>query len=314
MVRRELRGHEQRPDVLAPQRLDGDAGHHGRVDAAREPHGRLVVAVLAEKVAHAAAGRLVDQARRVGIGRRDRHGRVVGLGIEDAEILLEVAHHHDQPAPVVERTRRAVVDDVRSASHLIDHHQVLALDIGQVAHHLVPVGHGAFSVLAGVDRDDGLDRTVEVVRTAQVVAHHDGAAVTLDRDVLIALRRNEKTHLATGRDVFLADIAQHLAILDERRGADGALAREPGQPHDGGGADAGRCDLDQRILAQLQERGLAQQIERGRSADRLLGENHQVGPLIFGSVDGIDDLGSVSFDITGRVVELSDCYLHLSQV
>ena len=292
LVGREGRGHQQRADILRPQRIGGDRGHHGRVDAARKADRSLPVAVLAEEVPQSAACRLVDQTRAVVVGRGDRD-------------------HQHQFAAAVQRARRAVVDDVGRTAHLIDQHEILALDESQVAHHLVTVGHGSLAVFAGVDRDDRFDRLVEVALAAQIVAHDDRALMALDRGVFIAFRRDQETHFTARRDVFLADVAQHLAVLNQRRGADGSLAREDRQSHDRGDAVAARSYFDQRVLAQFEEGRLTQQIESRCPAHGLFGKDDKVGALRFRFVDGIDDFRGVAVDIPDRVVQLGNSYLHL---
>ena len=209
--------------------------------------------------------------------------------------------------------RRAVVDDVGRAADLVDHDDVLALDEREVAHHLVAVGHRAAAVLAGVDGDDRLDRLVVVAFAAQVVAHDDGALVSLDGGILVALRADEEAHLAAGRNVLLAHVTQHLAVLDERGGADGALRRQNRKSHDGGDAVAAGGDGNQRILAQLEEGRLPQQVEGGGSAHGLFGKNHEVGFTLFGLLNRIDDFRGVALHIADGVVQLGNGYLHLRQ-
>ena len=174
--------------MLPAERLDGDRRHDGRVDTARKADAGLAVAVLAEEVAHAATSRLVDHARTALVGRGNMHRLAGRFGVEQGEILLEALHHQHQIAAPVESARRAVVDDIRSAAHLIDHHEVLALDEGEVTHQLVAVGHRPAAVFAGIDRNDGLDRLVVVALAAQVVADDDRALVALDRRVFIPFR------------------------------------------------------------------------------------------------------------------------------
>lgn len=145
---------------------------------------------------------------------------------------------------------------------------------------------------------------------AEVVPDDDRALVALDRGIFVALRGDEEPHFAAGRDVFLADVTQHLAVLDEGGGADGSGGGQDRQSDDGGDAVAAGCDLHQRIFAEFEEGGLAQQIEGGRSADGLFGENHQIGALGLGPLDGIDDLRGVAVDVSDRVVELRDGYFH----
>ena len=314
MVGRELRGQEQSPDILASQRVGGQAGHHGRVYAARKADAGLLVTVLEEKVAESAARRLIDHPRAVVVGRGNPDGRILGLGVENLEILLELLHHQHQLAAVVERARRAVVDDVRRTSDLIDQHDVLGFDERQVAHHIVTVGHGALAVLAGVDRDDGLDRLVEIVLAAQVVAHDDGALVAFDRRIFEPFRGDEEAHFAAGRDIFLAHVAQHLAVLNQRRGADGSFAREDRQSHDRGDAVAARGYFDQSVLAEFEEGRLAQQVEGGGSAHGLFGENHQVGMLRFRLVNGVDDLRGIAVHVSDRVIQLSYGYFHANNL
>lgn len=311
MVRRELRRQQQGADIPGAQRVGGQTGHHGRVDTARKADAGLLVTVLEEEVAESAAGRLIDHPRAVVVGRRNPDGRILGLGVENLEILLELLHHQHQLAAVVERARRAVVDDVRRASDLIDQHQILGFDERQMTHHIVTVGHGALAVFAGVDRDDGFDRLVEIVLAAQVVAHDDGALVTFDRRIFEPFRGDEKAHFAAGRDIFLAHVAQHLAVLNQRRGADGSLAREDRQSHDRGDAVAARSYFDQRVLAQFEEGRLTQQIESRCPAHGLFGKDDKVGALRFRFVDGIDDFRGVAVDIPDRVVQLGNSYLHL---
>ena len=314
MVGRELRGQEQSPDILASQRVGGQAGHHGRVYAARKADAGLLVAVLHEEVAQAAPGRLVNHPRTVVVGRGDRNRLAGRLGIEDLEILLEVLHHQHQFPAVVERPRRTVVDDVRRTADLVHQHEVLAFDERQVPHHLVAVGHRPPAVLAGVDRDDGLDRLVEVMLAAQVVAHDDGALVALDRRIFEPLRRDEEAHFAACGDIFLTHVAQHFAILDQRRGADGAFARQDRESHDGRDTVAARCYFDQCILAQFEEGGFTQQVESRGSAHGLFGKNDQVGTLRFRFVDRIDDFRGIAVDIPDRIVQLGKGYFHLSVI
>ena len=180
-----------------------------------------------------------------------------------------------------------------------------------MTHHIVTVGHGALAVFAGVDRDDGFDRLVEIVLAAQVVAHDDGALVTFDRRIFEPFRGDEKAHFAAGRDIFLAHVAQHLAVLNQRRGADGSLAREDRQSHDGGDAVAARSYFDQRVLAQFEEGRLTQQVEGRGPAHGLFGEDDQVGALRFRFVDGVDDLRGVAVHISDRVIQLGNSYLHV---
>ena len=311
---REGRGHQQRADILRPQCISGDRGHHGRVDAARKADRGLPVAVLAEEIPQSAAGRLVDQARAVVVGRGDRDRHRFGVGVENPEILLEILHHQHQFSAAVQRARRAVVDDVGRTAHLIDQHEVLALDESQVAHHLVTVGHGSLAVFAGVDRNDRLDRLVEVTLAAQIVAHDDRAFVALDRGVFIAFRRDQETHFTTRRDVFLADVAQHLAVLDQRRGADRAVRREDRKTDDGGDAVAAGGDFDQGVLAEFEEGRLTQQVEGRGSAHGLLGKNHQIGALRFRFVNGVDDLRGIAVHVSDRVIQLSYGYFHASNL
>ena len=314
LVGRKGRRHEQRPDILRPQRIHGDRGHHGRVDAARKADRGFLVAVLAEEVAYAAAGRLVDQPRTLIIRRRDRNRCGLGLRVEQLEILFETLHHHDHLAAAVHRPRSAVVNDLRRTAHLIGHHEVLALDEGQVAHHLVAVGHRSLAVTAGVDRDDRLHRLVEIALAAQIVAHHHGALVALDGDVLVALRRDQKTHFAPRRDVFLADIALYPAVFEKRGGADRPLAGQHRKPHQGRDPVAAGRYLLQRLFAQFEKGRLAQQVEGRRAAHGLLGENHQIGAPRLRLVDRADDLRRVSVDIPHRVVQLGYGYFHGSNL
>ena len=299
---------------MASQRIGGQAGHHGRVDAARKADRSLPVAVLAEEVPQSAACRLVDQTRAVVVGRGDRDRPGGRLRIENLEILLEILHHQHQFAAAVQRARRAVVDDFGRTAHLIDQHEILALDESQVAHHLVTVGHGSLAVFAGVDRDDRFDRLVEVALAAQIVAHDDRALMALDRGVFIAFRRDQETHFTARRDVFLADVAQHLAILDQRRGADRAVRREDRKTDDGGDAVAARGYFDQSVLAEFEKGRLAQQVEGGGSAHGLFGENHQVGMLRFRLVNGVDDLRGIAVHVSDRVIQLSYGYFHANNL
>ena len=223
-------------------------------------------------------------------------------------------HHQHQLPAVVERPRRTVVNDVRRTAYLVHQHKVLTLDERQVAHHLVTVGHRPPAVFAGVYRDDGLDRLVEVMLAAQVVAHDDGALVALDRRVLESLRRDEEAHFAACGDIFLTHVAQHFAILDQRRGADGTFARQDRESHDGRDTVAARRDFDQRILAQFEEGRFTQQVESRGSAHGLFGKDNQVGTLRFRFVDRIDDFRGIAVDIPDRIVQLGKGYFHLSVI
>ena len=102
--------------------------------------------------------------------------------------------------------------------------------------------------------------------------------------------------------MLLAHVAQHLAVLDERRGADRAFFGEVGKPDDGRDAVAAGGDLHQRVLAQLEESRFPEQVERRSAAEGLLGEEHQVGLQALRFVDGVDDFELVALDITDRVV------------
>ena len=301
-------------DPVGPQRIDGQRCHDGRIDTARKADRGLLVAVLAEKVAESAAGRLVDQAGALIIRRRDRDGRSLDLRIENAEILLEALQHQHHLAPGVHRTRGAVIDDLRRTADLVDHHKVLALDKGQVAHHFVAIGHRSLAVTARIDRKDRLDGLVEITFAAQIVADNHGALVSLDRNVLEALRWGEETHLPAGRNVPLADISLDLAVLDQGGGADRTFVRQHRKPHERRDAAAGGGDLLQSLLAQLEEGGLAKQIEARSSAHGLLGEDHQIGPQGFCPIHRIDDLGGIAVDITDRIVQLGYGYFHVSNL
>ena len=127
--------------------------------------------------------------------------------------------------------------------------------------------------------------------------HDDGALVAFDRRIFEPFRGDEEAHFAAGRDIFLAHVAQHLAVLNQRRGADGSFAREDRQSHDRGDAVAARSYFDQRVLAQFEEGRLTQQIESRCSAHGLFGKDDKVGALRFRFVDGIDDFRGVAVDI-----------------
>ena len=301
-------------DVLRAQRIDGDGCDDGRVDTAREADRGLRIAVLAEEVAQAAAGGLVDEAGAVAARRGHLNRRSLGPGIENAEVLLEVLQHQHRFSLFVERSRRSVVDDFGRSPDLVHDDQVLAFDKGQVAEHLVAVDHRTLAVAAGIDRDDRLDRLVEVVFAAEVVTDDDRALVALDRGVLVALRGDEEAHLAAGRDVFLADVTQHLAVLDEGGGADGSGRGQDRQSDDGGDAVAARGYFDQSVLAEFEEGRLAQQVEGGGSAHGLFGENHQVGMLRFRLVNGVDDLRGIAVHVSDRVIQLSYGYFHANNL
>ena len=172
-----------------------------------------------------------------------RDGCGIGCGVEDLEILLEPLHHQHQFAAGVEGSRRTVVDQIGRTAHLVDHHDVLALDVGQLPHQFVAVGESSLAVAAGVDRDDGFDRLVEIVFVFQIAADDDGAAVVADGDVFESFRRNQKAHLATGRDVFFTDETFDFAVFDDCCGADGAVGRQHRQPDDGGDVFAMACDV-----------------------------------------------------------------------
>ena len=131
--------------------------------------------------------------------------------------------------------------------------------------------------------------------------------------VLVPFRRHQKAHLATCRDILLADVAEHLAVLDQCRSARSPLGGEDGQTDQGGDAVAAGGDLDQRVLAQFEEGGLAQQVESRRAAQRLLGEDDQIGMQGPGLVDRVDDLRGVAFDVADGVVQLGDGDFHSVQ-
>ena len=125
---------------------------------------------------------------------------------------------------------------------------------------------------------------------------------------------HQETHFTARRDVFLADVAQHLAILDQRRGADRAVRREDRKTDDGGDAVAARGYFDQSVLAEFEEGRLAQQVEGWGSAHGLFGENHQVGMLRFRLVNGVDDLRGIAVHVSDRVIQLSYGYFHANNL
>ncbi len=306
---RKGRGHQERPHVLAAERLDGDAGHDGRVDAAREADAGLAVAVLEEEIAQTAAGRLVDH-----VGTRDLfrdfEGGVFGFGVVDAEILLEALHEQHQFAAAVHHARRTVVDDFGRAADLVDQHDLLALGEGRMAERLEAVGHAALVVFAGVDRDDELGRVVVVGLETHVVAHDHDALVSLDRHASDAFAARQEAHLAAGRDAFLADAVLHAPLLHDDGGRNGALGRQDGRTDDRGDRVAVGGDALERIFAQFEEGGFPQEIECGRTADGLLGKEDQIGLFVFRSSNGIDHFRAVAFDIADRVVQLGQSNFH----
>ena len=138
--------------------------------------------------------------------------------------------------------------------------------------------------------------------------------MALDGDVLVALRRDQKTHFAPRRDVFLADIALYPAVFEKRGGADRSLAGQHRKPHQGRDPVAAGRYLLQRLFAQFEKGRLAQQVEGRRAAHGLLGENHQIGAPRLRLVDRADDLRRVSVDIPHRVVQLGYGYFHGSNL
>jgi len=181
-------------------------------------------------------------------------------------------------------------------------------------HRVVAIGHHSLAETAGVDAEDQIDRLVEIGGAAQVVPHDDGHPLAADRDRLAAASLNEKSHFAACGDIFLTHVAQHFAILDQRRSADGAFARQDRESHDGRDTVAARCYFDQCILAQFEEGGFTQQVESRGSAHGLFGKNDQVGTLRFRFVDRIDDFRGIAVDIPDRIVQLGKGYFHLSVI
>ena len=78
-------------------------------------------------------------------------------------------------------------------------------------------------------------------------------------------------------------------MLDDGGGAHRTAFGQHGNTHDGRDTAAMRSDLVQRLLAKFDKRRFAQQIQGGRSAEGLLGEDDEIGALGLDPLDGADD-------------------------
>ena len=136
----------------------------------------------------------------------------------------------------------------------------------------------------------------------------------LDGGVFVSFGGDQETHFTACGDVFFADIAKDLAILDEGCGTDGSLVGKNREADDGGDTVAAGGDLHQGIFTQFEERRFAEEVERRSPAHGLLGENDQIGMLGLCFVNGIDDFRSIAVDVTDRVVQLGYGYFHGSNL
>ena len=80
---------------------------------------------------------------------------------------------------------------------------------------------------------------------------------------------------------------------DER----GDAARRPGDPVD-------------RAPRGADEPGAEQQVFRRVAGDRELGEEHDVGVLVAGALQPVDDPGGVAVDVADDAIDLSECQSH----
>ena len=181
-------------------------------------------------------------------------------------------------------------------------------------HRVVAIGHHSLAETAGVDAEDQIDRLVEIGGAAQVVPHDDGHPLAADRDRLAAASLNEKSHFAACGDETLAYATLDLAMLDDGGGAHRTAFGQHGNTHDGRDTAAMRSDLVQRLLAKFDKRRFAQQIQGGRSAEGLLGEDDEIGALGLGPLDGADDFRLVPFNVADRIIQLSKSDFHLSGI
>ena len=119
---REGRGHQQRADILRPQRIGGDRGHHGRVDAARKADRSLPVAVLAEEIPQSAA-RIIEE-KTMGKSRAD-----VVMVLEEELVGIEIKSDADTYARLSRQVkdydrffdRNYVVAGSKHAHHVGEH-------------------------------------------------------------------------------------------------------------------------------------------------------------------------------------------------
>ena len=300
-IGREGRRHQQGMHILLAERLDGHAGHHRRVDTTRQTYAGLAVAVLVVVVLQTHAGGTIDE--RGAIHRGGQLQRLIlGLGVIDGKILGKALHQEHRFTLAVEHTRRSVIDDLGCTTHLVDQHDILTLDEGQVAHRLVAVVQTATAVLAGIDREDHLGRAVELLDTAQVIAYDDDALVTADRDTLKALCRVQEAHLATCRDVVLAHIAGNLALLHHDGGTDRTLCRQDRRADHGCNAVAMRGDLVECLFTKFQKGGFTQKIEGGGTTHCLLGKEDHICAFAFSSFDCIDNLRGITLDVADGII------------
>ena len=337
-VVRGVRGRQgDAPHRVGPERVDGDCGRGGRVDAARQRDPDVAEPVLV----HVVAGR--EHERCPGLAEVVRPWRhLADLGA-CASVEVEVRHDEVLGADGAAGADLPIgTDDERVA---VEHDLVLPADLVDVQHERV--------VAFGVESGPGLTHRALAAGVRRGVGDHDDAGAlggigerSLVGPHVLAHRQPDRhpghvhDHGLVGRREVpglvedavvrqsqLAVRRDDLAVTQERRGVVEVARRHGRVPvrllllwcevggvvvvdvpeHQRTAVGSGRRQVAQCLLLGVDEVALQQQVLRWVAGQHQLGRNDQVGPRIRGPTPCVQDERRVARDVSDGGVALGKC-------
>jgi hypothetical protein len=338
------RGHGHAQDGLGPQRLGGEAGGQGAVDAAGETQHRAPETALPGVVAQAQHQRPADLVRlllrspwrrracprpsRLQLERRRR-----AVEADDEQRLLEERRPRQHRAVGAEERRGAVEQQGVVPAHLVHVGHRSAVAAGRGGEHPLPqrwlphgVGRGREVHHQRGPAGDELANWVALVARAlpEALVVPDVLADGEPEPEPEALGRGsgaprggqEVARLVedvVGRQEGLPAHRGHATSLDERHGVVEPGGRSPGGPlreaHREGHAPGpgGRLrQVAERRLAAVEELGEIEEVARRVAAERELREHHQRRPGGARALYPVADLGCVPVEVPDGGVDLGE--------
>ncbi len=323
-------GHEEGDDVARPERLGGDGGRQGGVDAAAHAEDDLAESALAAVVVQAEHEGAPDVLDHVRLGRG--HRRAGLLGVHDHQVLAERGGLGGDVAGGVHEQAAALEDELVVAAHDVlvgDGHAVAGRHGAQhaAAQRLAAGGVGAGGDVddeAGAGPDELGDRValVEALGPEALVVpgvladgQADGHAVQVEGGVLLG--GLEVAHLVEDvvvRQQHLVAALDDAAVLEHRGGVGGPPAVGGGGAgevaDDDGDAVGAGGQLADGLLIGAQEGGAFGEVLGGIAAEGQLGQQDQVGPALGGLADGVLGPAQIPLNVADGRVNLSERDFH----
>ena len=331
--------------VVGAERVDGEGGDEGGIDAARKADQDLREAALADIVADAESEGVPGGFGIVAVFGWNDGG--AGVGVEKGEVFGKGGGLGDDFAPRIEGERGAVEDEGIVAADLVAHGDKGMVLAGEGAEHFAADGSLALPEGGGgnVEDDasacvcfgpglhqafDGVDSVAaagpETFVVPGVFADGDGEGLVADGDEVLGgggfevallvedVIEGEQSFLL--KEALLAGFKQGGYVADglafSVRGDGKGGAYEQGGAASGGGGPA--ADLGECGFGLGEEGGFLEQVGRPVAADSELGEEDEVGSGVGGSLGKGEDLAGVALEVSDGGVDLGERDLHWSSL